>query len=175
MAKHGANNIRVAVETGVLLGDTSKKFAGMFDKVYGLELSEYYFNAAKKNCSELDNVEFRLGDSAVLLPELAETLKEPAMFYLDAHWFDREHVAGEAPFPLWDELACLGKRPYADLIIVDDAHTFGKPVGHVDEWSNVSMKTILQALGTDDVIASEILFDWGVVWRGGAEIAAAQS
>ncbi len=165
LSRHGANQINVAVETGVWHASTTRKLTQFFQVVHGIELSEHFFGVARKNCAGFTGITLHLGDSAVVLPSLVAQIPEPALFYLDAHWWGSDNVADSAPFPLWDELACLKDRPYPDLIVVDDAHTFGKPVGHVREWTNVSIDTIVEALGAGTIIEAEQIYDWGVVWR----------
>ena len=38
-------------------------------------------------------------------------------------------------------------------------------MGHVKEWEELSLSTIVEALDEETVLDSEMVYDWGVVWR----------
>jgi hypothetical protein len=159
-----SQGLAVAVETGVWQAKTTAELAGMFREVHGVELSEEFYSKAHVSLSRSRHVSLYCGDSAEILPMLAKSIREPALFYLDAHWFPREGVADSAPFPLWAELSALKARKFGDLIIVDDVHAFGRPVGHVNEWNGVSHDSIVEALGGPERCRkSDIVNDWCVV------------
>jgi len=65
-------------------------------------------------------INFHLGNSADVLPALLESIREPAVVYLDGHLCktNTEYTAA-AEFPLWAKLTALSKRPYREIVIVD--------------------------------------------------------
>jgi len=162
--RHDAK-LRIAIETGVFHASTTRQLARLFEQVHGIELSDMYYETATKTCKPFSNITIHHGDSALVLPVLGEQLQEPVLFYLDAHWFDFSQVADSAPFPLWQEMEYIKGRKHPDIIVVDDAHTFGKAVGHVQEWVDLSMEALVQSLGAETVADSDQVYDWGVIWR----------
>lgn len=151
LARHpSAANLRVAVETGTFKGDRADLFAAVFPTVHTIELSRPLYESALVRLGPL-GVTCHYGDSRDVLPGLAHSIQEPALWYLDAHWFSLNpgpskagasrgavaHIAGRAEgLPLWDELACLARRDFDDVIVVDDVRDFGteKPT---PEWREV--------------------------------------
>src|SRR4030095_15938893 len=77
-------SIKTFVETGTHVGNTAKWAAKHFDRVITIEVSEDLYCRAKKELCELPNVDLRLGPSPTILRSIVETLKAPALFWLDA-------------------------------------------------------------------------------------------
>jgi len=154
----------VAVETGILLGDTTRKMSGMFRHVISIDIATGIVEAATTALADLKNVELILGDSAQVVPELAKSIHEPVLWYLDAHWFPGANISRENPFPLWDELDAIAARTYPDIVMVDDVHAFGRddwgcdhPAGVVERWGELSEEAIVTRLGR--VVKSLIAMD----------------
>ncbi len=109
---------------------------------------------------------FHHGDSAEVLPRLCQLIDEPAVFFLDAHWFERGghrdiiHVADGNRLPLLAELTAIADRPPGDIVIVDDVHAFGdvdSALGGVTKEKILSnLEPIIEWISVDDVF---------VVWR----------
>lgn len=81
-------DIDLAVETGTFKGDGTRVMANSFKNVITIELDPTLHQQTSKKFEDegYNNVEFLLGDSGEVIDDLTKRLKEPAMFYLDAHW-----------------------------------------------------------------------------------------
>lgn len=81
-------DIDLAVETGTFKGDGTRVMADNFKKVKTIELDPTLHRETSKKLKEegYTNIEFLLGDSGEVIDTLTKSLKEPTMFYLDAHW-----------------------------------------------------------------------------------------
>lgn len=164
-------NIGIFVETGTLLGKYTEVAARFFRECHTVELSASLYEEAKRRLSECQNITHHLGDSADILPVLACTIEEPVFFYLDAHYSCDAPGTAWSEFPLWSELQAIAKRPYADIVVVDDVHAFGKPATKFREkergerhWPHVNKRSILAELGHHRIARSEVIGDGFVVW-----------
>jgi len=162
--------IRVFVETGTFYAKTALLARTLFPIVHTVELSEHLYNRAVQLYGGRPGLFFHLGDSRSVLPELAAALREPAWFYLDAHWFKPNPPIGPvggaaddaAGFPLWDELRALAARPFPDIVVVDDVHDFGTPKPR-PEWADVTLERIAALFPA--CREAVILADQAVVYR----------
>lgn len=141
----------VYIETGCNRGDQLIVAADVqqFSHLYGIELDGRYAEEARKR---VGRSVVHTGDTSVLLPKLLATLKQPVFLLLDAHYCKLEPPIAKSRFPLWDELQLIRDRPYADIVVVDDVHTFGKArddlrYGTEPEWETVTGVTISAFLG----------------------------
>jgi hypothetical protein len=155
----GTRVYSVFVETGTYQAKTSLMARSLFPVVHTIERSEVLWRDANTRYGG-DGIHFHHGDSRTVLPTLAKSIREPAVFYLDAHWFDVPHAAGQSdPLPLWAELDALARRRYPDIVIVDDVLSFGAFPG----WENVTLTRIANRLTR--YRKSRIMADQAVVWR----------
>jgi hypothetical protein len=146
------------------------RLAPWFKRAYSIELSEDLWREAREKFgpSTEDDIYFLLGDSAELLPELLKRIRKPVVLYLDAHYCCFGGETRASVFPLWAELDAAREHPYADLVIVDDVHNFGKkrPDLAVHEsgrgWEHVTRESVLEALG-DRVLKSYVHRDQFIV------------
>lgn len=82
-----AFNTEVLVETGTYLGAMVKAQSKSFKKIYTVEISEELYPKTKQELKYLKNVDFILGDSGEVLQALAKKITEPALFWLDGHYW----------------------------------------------------------------------------------------
>lgn len=120
-------NIDNFIETGTYKGATSFWAAQYFNKVYTIEIDDRISNetASKPDCP--NNIEFFIGNSKNVLPELVENkLSGSCFFWLDGHWC---MGAGgkEEECPLLDELESIKSIQNA-IIFIDDARCFLGPL-----------------------------------------------
>lgn len=112
--------VQTIIETGTYKGSTSKALAN-WAPVVTIELDSVLFNetASMKNVTQFG------GDSAELLPKILTGVKEPVLFYLDAHWGNHS--------PLLDELKAIRgcKRP---VIVIHDFKNPDRPDFGYDSW-----------------------------------------
>lgn len=119
-----ARKTRHYVETGAYLGDGIQNVMGNYECVHSIELTQKYYDS---NVARFEgkNVRMYHGDSKRVLPGLLATLPEPVTVFLDAHYSGGATGFGEEETPLLFELEVLRRRPYDDIIIVDDCRLLG--------------------------------------------------
>lgn len=157
---------QIAVETGTYHGDLALRLLALCPEVHTIELSDVLFAQHPAD----DRVQWHCGDTRRLTPELAGRLTQPVLWFLDAHYFSGRHAAGAYAFPLWTELAALARRSQADIIVVDDVHTFGRRRGQkYGDWHNVTPATIADRLTspTNPIVATTIAADMHITRRRG--------
>ncbi|MGB0036038.1 MAG: hypothetical protein WBP79_11245 [Candidatus Acidiferrales bacterium] len=116
-------NLQVMVETGTNLGNMVNVQKDRFREIYSIERDDYLAARARKKFARRPNIHLYHGDSAEVLPQIVHALKEPALFWLDAHW-------GAESAPIRQELDCIYKHPVRNhVMLIDDARWFD---GHGD-------------------------------------------
>ena len=109
------------VETGILDGDgIAVALHYRFPRIYSCDIDPDAVEKARQRFPQ-NNVLLSVSDSREFIRQIAQSLDEPAVFWLDAHFPD--HAAGEVgEFPLPDELGVLSRRKNIgrDVIICDD-------------------------------------------------------
>ena len=142
----GYAGLRVFVETGTYLGATTVIARRVFPLVHTVEVSEALYRRAVA-LHHAPGIHFHLGDSRAFVARLALEIEEPAVWFLDAHWFKgtTQPVGGQDGLPLWEELRAIAARPAGDLVLLDDVHVFGgrEPT---PEWERVTLDTLAAAL-----------------------------
>ena len=127
-------NLKTFVETGTYKGAMTAAARKVFDRVYSIELHRPFYEKAVERFEGDSGVTLLFGDSGEKMRELLEVLKEPCLFWLDAHGgAEAKQVDGtEAAAPLIKELAAILTHPLADqhVIMVDDVHVFERN----DKW-----------------------------------------
>ena len=138
------------VETGTLCGDTILAMEPHFDTLYTIELSKRYYNGARSRYNG-PKITFLLGDSGIVLGDLAPTLVAPTIFFLDGHWSSGDTGRGEKDCPLVEEITHIAAAfKHKGIIIVDDFRLFGlgPPTGVGENWMDIRKDTLLDILGT---------------------------
>jgi hypothetical protein len=157
-------SLSVFVETGTFKGESTLWAAKYFDKVYTIENSEALYNETKKKFTDYPNIEFIKGNSREKLIDILLHLKQPAVFWLDAHWCGSVTFGSEDECPLLDELKLIVNQTLNHIIVIDDARYFLKPPPHTHEfhqWPGIAdiIQTIAEkpdyyTFVSEDVIAS---------------------
>jgi hypothetical protein len=158
------SNIKTFVETGTNEGETIETASAYFPKCITIELSKELYEKVSKRLEHTDII-FEYGDSTIVLARLAEEIKEPAIFYLDAHFSGGDTARGNEDVPLLNEVAILGKRSFSDIIIIDDASLFGysQKESLNEDWSKITVKAILDAFGKENsqyIIENDRMILW---------------
>lgn len=123
-ADHG---LRVLIETGTYMGETSWALRREFDRIETIELEPTLARLATIRFARTENVHVHAGDSADVLPRLLDRLETPALFWLDAHP-STDRTAHGAEVPLRRELdAIAAHRVTGHVILVDDLQFMGTP------------------------------------------------
>jgi len=166
---------RVFVETGTFRCQTTNLVQAYFPLVHTIELSESLAAHARSLCGA-KKVVVHQGDSAKLLPVVLARFREPVVCYLDAHAFwrgaggDEPAIARQNPMPLWDELRAVRYHPFADWVIVDDLHAFGRAPqpsarGTPEaDWQDVTIEKICQTVGSERIVRQEVHGDQLCLW-----------
>jgi hypothetical protein len=111
-------NIDTAIELGTCVGGTTKWLSENFDKVIGIELMPEFLNFAKQRANS-SNVEFHLGSTVDLLPEVLKGIKDNTIFHIDSHWGDNN--------PLLRELEIIAEFKLKPVIEIHDFKVPGHP------------------------------------------------
>lgn len=123
------NAPHVFVQTGTYKGDGVQRVINDFKEVHSIDLNANFVMGALERFKLDDHVFIHHGDSSEVLESLCESIKEPAMFYLDAHFSGGDTAFGrpeDKGCPLLRELTVIGKRPYNDIVVVDDMRLMDK-------------------------------------------------
>jgi hypothetical protein len=118
--------LRVAIETGTNLGESTAALNEMVDRVWTVELSPKYVEWARARHAGTPAITILEGDSAAVLAGLAPRIDRPALYWLDAHWCAGDSAGYEAQCPLLAEIDALDTSPAAagSAILIDDASFF---------------------------------------------------
>lgn len=122
-----AHGIKIVIESGTFLGDTTW-FLSRYDyKVTTIEVHPQLAEFARVRFTKSENVRVIEGDSGTLMPVLVAELREPALFYLDGHYSGAGTGKGDRETPIVSEVkAILTYAPQNSLVVIDDARCFGK-------------------------------------------------
>ncbi|MGB9794562.1 hypothetical protein [Caldisericum exile] len=142
------------------MGETAKKMANVFSKVYTIEKSEVIFQKASKILSNFPNVNLICGDSREVLKEILEK-EDDILFWLDAHCSGGETYGKNDECPLIDELNIIFQKNKNYCLLIDDARLFlcPPPVPHdYKKWPTI--KEILNVIPDDKqvIIFEDVIF-----------------
>lgn len=113
------------VETGTYLGSTTDAVKNIFNKIFTIELDKVLFKRASQKFEIFKNITVFQGDSAKVLPKVLKKIKNPAIFWLDAHYSKGITTKGAKETPIWEELtAILGHKIKYHVLLIDDADAF---------------------------------------------------
>lgn len=120
------HNIFTVIETGTYLGLSTLYFSKKFKDVYTIELDSKLFLTAKHKLGKYRNIHIELGSSDEKLPIILSKIKEPVLFFLDAHASGGITTSGIEPSPIKRELKVIEKFNMItkSVIIIDDAQGF---------------------------------------------------
>jgi len=119
--------LKILVETGTYYGDMVEAMKNDFDKIYSIELSKELFNKAKKRFKGENKISLIHGDSATEIKKVVDSLKEPALFWLDGHYSGGETAKGDKYTPLYEELMHIfNAKTKGHVILIDDARCLGR-------------------------------------------------
>jgi hypothetical protein len=144
-------SVEVFVETGTFRGKTSIWASGVFKDVYTIENSRELFDSASGSLRRFRNIHSLFGNSAVQLGNIVSEIKQPAIFWLDAHWCGGSTYGDDDPCPLLDEIRIIKQSGINHIVMIDDARFFLKPPPrpqNSDLWPG--LKEILGLLNSDE-------------------------
>ena len=117
--------IDILIETGTYKGDMVIATKKLFKKIYSIEIDKHLYNLAKKRCSKYKHIFLYHGDSINILPQILFNIKQPCLFWLDAHYSGGITSKGELETPIMKELEIiLNSSQINHVILIDDARFF---------------------------------------------------
>lgn len=124
-------NLNVLVETGTFRGDMVEAMRNTFERIYSIELSQQFFEDARRRFKSAAHIELIRGDSGQELGRLLPKIHQPALFWLDGHYSAGQTARGEKITPIFEEMEhILGSAEKRHVVVVDDARCFGHHPGY---------------------------------------------
>ena len=125
---------RTLIETGTYHGHTIENLKECFDEIHSIEIDSDLYDFCKTRLKNDANIHLHLGDSSKVLPEVLDNIKEPCLFWLDAHQCQGEDIGQEAAtMPIWDEIKTIMTHPVKNhCVLIDDMRGFD--VDHLTEY-----------------------------------------
>jgi hypothetical protein len=139
------------VETGTYQGATAVWAGSVFPQVFTIEGSEELHAQALAKFSRFTNIQFLRGESPAVLKQIAPSIPDRAIYWLDAHWSGGITHGQESECPLLEEIRVIDSRPSNPFILIDDARLFlaPPPLPHkADQWPDIA--TIVETLRAKD-------------------------
>ena len=113
------------VETGTCLGAMLDAVKGCFKKIYSIELDNALFENAQTRFRTYKHIRLRQGDSGDVLPDVLREVRQPSLFWLDAHYSGGFTAKGEVETPVVKELeAVFHHAAQGHVVLIDDARCF---------------------------------------------------
>lgn len=117
--------LHTLIETGTYLGEMVEAVKEDFSRIISIELAPTLYERAVKKFLAFPHIKILFGDSSKLLPAIIREIKEPCLFWLDAHCSGGITTRGEKVTPILEELnTILGRRQCGDVLLIDDARGF---------------------------------------------------
>jgi hypothetical protein len=122
-------NINTFIETGTLHGDgVDYALEVGYKNIISIEINEQLASAAKDKYKNEPRVTIYCGNSPDVLRDILPNIKEPVVFWLDAHFPGgdarlaeyKDELDPDKNVPLEVELSLISNRGYDDVIICDD-------------------------------------------------------
>jgi hypothetical protein len=118
-------NLEIFVETGTCCGDMVEAMKNSFKRIYSIELSDHFYEEAKKRFRNQTNIELIHGDSGKELEKLMQRINSPTLFWLDGHYSGGMTAKGDNVTPIFAELDhVIGSTNPRHVILIDDASCF---------------------------------------------------
>jgi hypothetical protein len=135
------------IETGTYRGNTAYWASRHFSHVYSIEFAQDLYEEAVRKYSSSANITFLLGDSRTKLKKIISDLREPAVFWLDAHWSGGATFGEHEQCPILQEISALNASSHSNVILIDDARLFlspPQPPHNIEQWPDIT--TVLSSL-----------------------------
>ena len=113
--------LRVLVETGTYYGEMVVAMKNRFDEIYSVEFDSQLAQRAAKKFSRWPHVHILEGDSQKVVPELLQSLQQPALFWLDAGYYGWAGLHGNEQRLTSELEAILSHSIKQHVILMDDA------------------------------------------------------
>jgi hypothetical protein len=125
--------LRVFVETGTYAGEMINAVVGRFDRIFSIELDDQWHAQAVVRFATRRDVTLLHGDSSIRLCEVLAGLREPALFWLDAHYCGPGTARGPLDSPIVRELQAIEAHSVrGHVVLIDDMRYFSGSGGYPD-------------------------------------------
>jgi hypothetical protein len=113
--------LRILVETGTYYGEMVAAMRRRFDEIYSVEFDSALAHRAQKKFSRWRHIHILEGDSQRVVPQLLQSLNQPALFWLDAGYYGWSGIQGDKRRLTSELEAILGHHVKNHVILMDDA------------------------------------------------------
>ena len=118
-------SLDILVETGTYLGAMIDATRDTFGRIYSIELDRALYQRARNKYRRFNHISVFNGDSSQVLRDILAGIREPCLFWLDAHHSGVLTARGEIESPIMHEVTQILRHPIVDhVILIDDAHAF---------------------------------------------------
>lgn len=114
-------NLRILVETGTYYGEMVAAMKNRFAEIYSVEFDSALAQRAAKKFARWPHTHILEGDSQIAVPELLPSLKQPALFWLDAGYYGWAGLQGDKQRLTVELEAILRDSRFRHVILMDDA------------------------------------------------------
>ncbi len=112
--------LKTLVETGTYYGEMVAAMKRRFERIYSIEFVPELAKRAQQKFAHEEHIEILCGDSRVVMPQVLDKLRSPALFWLDAGYYGWVGKQGDQQ-RLSAELEMILSHPYSHIILLDDA------------------------------------------------------
>ena len=106
--------------------DLARKCSRHFKQIWTIELSAKLAADAARRLERHRNVRVLCGESSDLLPQILADIREPVVFWLDAHYSGGVTAKGDTECPLERELRIIAEHTcHEHVILIDDVRLMG--------------------------------------------------
>jgi predicted O-methyltransferase YrrM len=113
--------LRVLVETGTYYGEMVAAMKNRFAEIYSVEFDSALARRAAKKFSRWPHIHIVEGDSQKAVPELLKSIRQPALFWLDAGYYGWAGLQGDKQRLTSELEAVLRHSTREHVILMDDA------------------------------------------------------
>ena len=122
---------KVLIETGTFFGDMLAANEGVFEKLISIELDDTLHRRAQRRFAQRPHITLLNGDSGLLLEPILESISEPCLLWLDAHYSGGVTARGATDTPIVAELQCILRNSIqSHVVLIDDARAFNGTNGY---------------------------------------------
>lgn len=113
--------LRVLVETGTYYGEMVAAMKNHFDEIHSVEYDSRLAQRAQNKFARQPHIHIRRGDSQQVVPEILRSLRQPALFWLDAGYYGWAGLQGDKRRLTSELEAILRHSVVGHVILMDDA------------------------------------------------------
>jgi hypothetical protein len=130
--------LRVLIETGTYYGEMVAAVKNHFDRIDSIECDPALARRAARMFARHPKIRILEGASEQLIPELLQSLAEPALFWLDAGYYTWDNLPRNRQRLPTELAAILGHAVNRHVVLIDDASTLKFRAGDQKEPLNIA-------------------------------------